>query len=431
MSQAGGDDYTNDFVQSRVEYKTLVSSILADKMEWHLEKSAKTVASSDAFGSFLAAFSSTGHCLSCGQVFHVFNKEILCCICKKQYCTNCVSVVLDKGVLEIIGNPESTVEASKEQNFSCEKCRPVILFQREKHFRNKFRALKEQNPLSEIYPELMKRKELIKQLLPQYDYLASSITDIKISGSTERDNNSFGLSYNQVKLKERKILSLLKEFEDTIKLLDSVNTSTTTDKNLIANIKKCFITFLQENTLIFQDIQKKVTKIELNSVVHIYLFLSQLEWELRYNSKVEGFRKILTQVNDHILREINQLCTINAQSDWDKLKTRINNRLKKRQQTVNSQPQTALIPPKDNSRNLKDTVAAIPESMLIRKITTLIRDQHKRFISRGIHAPMTSKVQAFLIHRLEKGFDDELLVFSPENTTVPQEKPNNPKTANG
>jgi len=416
------DDYTNEFAQTREEHKVLVSSILAAKMEWHLEKSAKTVASSDAFGSFLAAFSSTGHCLSCGQVFHVFNKEILCCICKKQYCNNCVSPVHDKEVLEIITNPDSSDASKEPQSFSCEKCRPILLFQKEKQFRNKFRALKEQNPLSDIYPDIMKRKELIKQLMPQYDYLVSSITDTKIAGSSERDNNSFGLSYSQVKLKERKIFTLLKEFEETIKLLDSAITTTSTDKTLIANIKKSLINFFQENTLLFQDIQKKVVKIELNSVVHIYLFLSQLEWEIRFNTKVEGFKKILNQVNEHILREINQICSGNAPTDWEQVKTRINTRLKNRQQKVTSQPQLALIPPnKDNSKSLKDTVATIPESMLIRKITALIKEQHKRFISRGIHAPMTAKVQAFLVHRLEKGFDDELLVFTPENTVTPQQ----------
>jgi len=150
--------------------------------------------------------------------------------------------------------------------------------------------------------------------------------------------------------------------------------------------------------------------------VHVYLFLKQLEWEIRFNSKVTQFRKILDQVSEHIMREINQICTMNVQSDWEKVKTQINNRLKKRQQAVTAQPQSALIPPKDNKQSLKDTVSSIPESMLVRKITNHIRDQHKRFIARCIHAPMTAKVQAFLIHKLEKGFDDELMVFSPENT---------------
>jgi len=158
---AGFDDYTKDFLQAREEHKVLVSSILAAKMEWHLERSAKTVASSDTLGSFLAAFSSTGHCLACGQIFHVFNKEVICCICKKQYCANCVTPVNDKEVLEIILNP-ATPEALKETSFTCEKCRPILLFQREKQVRNKFRALKEQNPLSEIYPDVIKRKEQIK-----------------------------------------------------------------------------------------------------------------------------------------------------------------------------------------------------------------------------------------------------------------------------
>jgi len=383
-------------------------------MEWHLEKSAKTVASSDTLGSFLAAFSSTGHCLACGQIFHVFNKEVICCVCKKQYCGNCVTVVTDKEVLDIILNPVSN-DAPKEQNYTCEKCRPILLFQKEKQVRNKFRALKEQNPLSDFYPEIIKRKEQIKQLLPQYEYLVTSITEIKISGSTERDNNSFGLSYNQVKLKERKLVSLLKDFEEDVKGLDKVTTINPTDKLLVGNIKKSFVIFIQETTLQFQDIQKKVGKIELNSVVHIYSFLRQLEWEIRFNTKVDNFRKILDQTNDHILREINQICTVNAQTDWERINTRITNRLKKRQQAVTAQPQTALIPPKDNRTSLKDTIATQFESMLVRKITSLIKEQHKRFISRGIHAPMTAKVQAFLIHKLEKGFDDELMVFSPES----------------
>jgi hypothetical protein len=413
MTQPGIDDYTKDFFHSRQEHKVLVSSILAAKMEWHLEKSAKTVASTDTLGSLLAAFSSTGHCLSCGQVFHMFNKEILCCICKKQYCSNCVMVVNDKSVLELItANPVS----SEEPSYTCEKCRPILLFQKEKQVRNKFRALKEQNPLSEIYPDIIKRKEQIKQLMPQYEYLVTSITDIKIAGSSERDNNSFGLSYTQVKLKERKLMSLLKEFEEGSKLLETVKVVTATDKSLLANIKKSFANFLQDNVILFQDIQKKVAKIELNSVVHVYLFLKQLEWEIRFNSKVTQFRKILDQVSEHIMREINQICTMNVQSDWEKVKTQISNRLKKRQQAVTTQPLSALIPPKDNKQSLKDTVSSIPESMLVRKITTLIRDQHKRFIARCIHAPMTAKVQAFLIHKLEKGFDDELMVFSPENT---------------
>jgi len=176
--------------------------------------------------------------------------------------------------------------------------------------------------------------------------------------------------------------------------------------------------FAQETAMLYQEIQKKVAKIELNSVVHIYLFLRQLDWEIRFSTKVQSFRKILDQVSEHILREITQICTVNAQTDWEKVKTRIDTRIKKRQQTVTSQPQTALLPPKDNSKSLKDTIAALPEPMLVRKISALIKEQHKRFISRGIHAPMTAKVQAFLIHKLEKGFDDDFMVFSPEKEFV-------------
>jgi len=92
-----------------------------------------------------------------------------------------------------------------------------LAFQKEKEIRRKFRALKEASELTDCYSSVTQIKDQIKQLLPQYDYLATSITEIKIGGSSERDDTSFGISYPQAKLKEKKLKLLLKDFEEGLK----------------------------------------------------------------------------------------------------------------------------------------------------------------------------------------------------------------------
>jgi len=87
---------------------------------------------------------------------------------------------------------------------------------------------------------------------------------------------------------------------------------------------------------------------------------------------------------------------------------KIDRRIRKKQQALITTPQSALIPPKDITKNHKDSIHSTLEPSLVRTVTNLVRDRHKRFITRGIHAPMTAKVLSFVLHKLEKGFDDTL-----------------------
>jgi len=381
----------------------LIGKILAEKMDF-LDRSAKKDPVTDSFGSFLASLSSDGHCISCGQSFHLFNKEIRCCVCAKQFCNTCVRKVTDKEILEVIDASPTT------QSHSCEKCSHILDFQKEREVRRKFRALKDQYQLTDVYANSTQIKDQIKQLLPQYDYLATSITEIKISGSSERDDTSFGISYPQAKLKEKKLLALFKDYEESLKKIDTaLNGKTETEKLLVSNVKKSFTNYLQVSLVSFQDIQKKVSKVELNSVVHVYIFLRQLEFETRSHATFPGrFKKILDEVSEHVIRESSQICTLQAQIDWESMKARIDKRIKKRQQALITTPQTALIPPKDNIKSHKDSIVNTAEPTLMRKVTLLVSDQHKRFLTRGIHAPMTAKVLSFVLHKLEKGYDDAL-----------------------
>jgi len=121
-----------------------------------------------------------------------------------------------------------------------------------------------------------------------------------------------------------------------------------------------------------------------------------------------GTKKILDEVSEHVIRECNQICIIQAQNDWESRKAIIESRIKKKQQALLTSPQTALIPPKENTKTHKDSIKSTSEPMLMRKVTMLVSEQHKRFITRAIHAPMTAKVLSFVLHKLEKGYDDNL-----------------------
>jgi len=201
---------------------------------------------------------------------------------------------------------------------------------------------------------------------------------------------------------------LLKDFEEGLKKIEATPAKTEIGKILVSNVKKSLTTFIQLSGISFQEIQKKVAKVELNSVAHVYIFLRQLEFETRAHTTFPGrFKKILDEVSEHVIREANQIC-VQAQNDWDSVKTRIERRIKKRQQGLSTSPQTALIPPKDNTKSHKDGISHTPEPILMRKVTKLVSDQHRRFLTRGIHATMTAKVLSFVLHKLEKGYDDAL-----------------------
>jgi len=151
-----------------------------------------------------------------------------------------------------------------------------------------------------------------------------------------------------------------------------------------------------------------VAKVELNSVAHVYIFFRQLENETRFHVTFTGrFKKLLDEVSEHVIRETNHICVVQSQNDWESIKSRIDSQIKKKQQALMSSPQTALIPPKENKSH-KDTIMNTSEPLLMRKVTKLVSDQHRRFLTRAIHAPITAKVLSVFLHKLEKGYDDGL-----------------------
>jgi len=199
------EDITEGFKQERNEQKELVAKILADKMEY-LEKSLKKESSAEGFGVLLTVFSPAAYCRSCGQALHMFNEEKKCSVCQRSFCINCVKRIVDPNALQAI-------DATGTENFSCEKDSIALSFQQAADFRRKFRTEREKSEVTRLYKEVMNVKEQIQQQIPQYEYLSTSIVDIKVrtkqvslsEAAQEKEDDSFRAAYVQVKLKDKKI----------------------------------------------------------------------------------------------------------------------------------------------------------------------------------------------------------------------------------
>jgi len=217
-------------------------------------------------------------------------------------------------------------------------------------------------------------------------------------------------------------MSLIQDYQEQQKNFEKLEGNNPREKQLLANVRTSMVEFLKDTLVKFKDVQKKVAKIELNSVAKIYMFVQQLLWETQSHTQFTNkFQKVLNDSSQHITTDLMQICSMSS-SDWDEVKSRIQKRVAKKQKKLETSPEGLLIDtkPAAMSRQVSptpgrvqykwspDVVAALPEPILMRKVTKSVREQHKRFTTRGLQAPITAKVLAFILHKLEKGYDDGL-----------------------
>eukprot|EP01125_Pyxidicula_operculata_P019429 TRINITY_DN7052_c0_g1_i3.p1 TRINITY_DN7052_c0_g1~~TRINITY_DN7052_c0_g1_i3.p1 ORF type:complete len:386 (-),score=53.35 TRINITY_DN7052_c0_g1_i3:40-1197(-) len=380
----------------------------------YLEKSLKTQASNEGFGSILASFSNSGHCLSCGNSFHVFNKEIKCCVCGRNFCNLCVTRITDESLLQAMDvEPSGAV-------FSCEICRHALRMRESVEFRRKFRILKSSSYISELYSSVSEVRNQISAFMPPYEYLASSIIEIKSTKSElksddkrKNEDQSFGASYTQVKVQEKKLMALLKDFQESNKkIVEFKPSESPTENTLVNNIKIAHTDYLQNVLIKFKDIQKRVARLELNAVAKIYMFLRQIDHETQYHSEFTRWHKHFKDCYEAVLNEVSQICTSQLEENWEPIGNKIQGRIKKKIDTIDKLPANALIQPKDKTavekKTLKEVISSISEPLMMRKVTELVKNQHDRFIDRRFQCPVAAKALAFLRAKLEKGFDDGL-----------------------
>jgi len=162
----------------------------------------------------------------------------------------------------------------------------------------------------------------------------------------------------------------------------------------------------------------------------------QIAFETRlHKAFTEKFQKAFEDGSAHILTELKQVCVTNgSEEEWEKIKAKVDEKIKKRQSKLDTSPELAYIEtkatqqikaaaavsgigaginvgtPKSTAHNYRhaESVASLTESLLMRKVIQVIGDQAQRFTARGfyLHLPITAKVLRIMLLKLEKGHDD-------------------------
>jgi len=179
-----------------------------------------------------------------------------------------------------------------------------------------------------------------------------------------------------------------------------------------------------------------VSKVELNAVANVYLFMIQIAFETRLHKAFnEKFHKAFEDGSAHILTELKQVCVTNGpEEEWEKIKGKVDEKIKKRHSKLDTSPDLVYIEtkatqqikaaaavigtgtgisvgtPKSTVQNYRhaESVASLTESVLMRKVIQVIGEHAQRFTSRGfyLHLPITAKVMRIMLLKLEKGQDD-------------------------
>jgi len=199
------------------------------------------------------------------------------------------------------------------------------------------------------------------------------------------------------------------------------------------NVKIAIAEFMKDKLFSFNDVQKKISKIELNSVVTVYIFLQQILYETRLHKEfTEKFKKAFDDGSTHVQAELSGICSTGAEGEWERIKDQVEKRIQKRIQKLDTNPELVYIetsgtktlknPP--NSSGIAaigtggkqpvykhaESIASLPESVLRRKVMEGLDEMAKSLLNRGlsVHLKTTYTVLKFVKSKLEKGQDDGL-----------------------
>jgi hypothetical protein len=309
--------------------------------------------------------------------------------------------VTDPEILEI-------VDASVSDNYSCEKCTLILNFQQSAEFRKKFRAAQNNSDLKKFDDlNCSSFRSQILQLVPQFEYLAQSILEIKDTGS-ERDDESFGMAYRQVKLQERKLMTLIKGYQEAMKeILEKFASENPREKQILSNMNACYLEFLKRYLPQMKIIQTNVAKLELEAVSDAYVFLHCLRWETSTHlAFAEGYKKTFHDALQYVKKEITDVCLLKLGTEltWDKIKVTLEDKIKQIRLKVIENSENALIPCKPIQPR-KDFIASMLEAMLVRKVGVLLSKHFKHWQARGVQASSTSRVLEQLATKFESNYE--------------------------
>ncbi|KAF2077370.1 hypothetical protein CYY_001298 [Polysphondylium violaceum] len=213
------------------------------------------------------------HCLSCGKEFGLFRSKQSCNLCLIGFCSGCIKKYTSKDITGVI--------KPGQEHLYCYTCAVFVNTHETTRKFNLYLDQAKQEPIFLLYTEITLVKKAIIGCLPNFEYLATSITDF--TKANAKNKETFMQVYNEVIKLQEDLAILFKEFDKYLKLI--INTlCTTTKSNMIkSNMKSVYVTFLQQNLPKFKNIQNQVMHLEMNTATNIYIVLCRIAIDNQLN----------------------------------------------------------------------------------------------------------------------------------------------------
>lgn len=124
-------------------------------------------------------------------------------------------------------------------------------------------------------------------------------------------------------------------------------------------------------------------------------------------------KKLRAAINE-VEGEVNQICVICAgETDWKSVKEKLDKRKERREKNLIENPSTALVlkktklptsPPR-KAKTLQELISVISEPVLMRKVTSVVKQMYERFLKRNIFAPITTNALGKFVTELDNLFN--------------------------
>ncbi|EAL66908.1 hypothetical protein DDB_G0281223 [Dictyostelium discoideum AX4] len=253
------------------------------------------------------------YCFNCGKEFGIFTSKISCDLCNINFCVPCIKKISSKDITGVL-------REGQVKNY-CPKC--VFIVTREETSR-KFSFYCEkalQDPIYLIFNEITLVRKSISGCLPNFEYLAESITNFNNASAKNRE--TFLQVYNEVITLQNDLSVLFKDFDKNLKLISSCGgpSITKNQDKVKLNMKSTYISFLQQNLPKFKTIQNQLLHLEMNTCTNTYIFLSRISLDNRLNREFwqkygNAFQNTISIVKQDLFN-----ATIKCGENWDKQKS--------------------------------------------------------------------------------------------------------------
>ena len=105
---------------------------------------------------------------------------------------------------------------------------------------------------------------------------------------------------------------------------------------------------------------------------------------------------------------MNHITLLSAGDSWESAKQNLLKRMKRREKNITEHPDQAIVLKKVKitpGKKLEELVAALSEPLLMRKVTSVVKQVYERFLTRNLYTPVTTNMLGKFVSDLERDFD--------------------------